>query len=105
MALGILAIIYVVIIIFTIAIQFLLYKNNGKSMNSIFIMNVALGIILAVIAYTSLPTNYTGQRILSITLGVLAILAVFVKLKNTNLLTSKIILSVSVIGGFIQLFI
>ncbi|NMA48288.1 MAG: hypothetical protein GX947_00720 [Tissierellia bacterium] len=90
MALGILKIIYIVLIAVAVLIQALLYINKNKSNNTIFIINMLLGMILAFIAFTSMPTNFTVQRILAIIFGVIAALAIVVKSK-----TKKILLGVN----------
>ena len=105
MALGILAILFIAIMIVAIIIQFLLYKNNNQSKNTIFIINVLFELGLSALVFSSLPSNYTGQRIVAGSFGVLAILAVLVKSKSSNLIISKLMLSVAIIGSLVQLFI
>ena len=106
MALGILKIIYIVLIAVAVLIQALLYINKNKSNNTIFIINMLLGMILAFIAFTSMPTNFTVQRILAIIFGVIAALAIVVKSKTKkNIIGSKLLLSVSIIGSFLLLLL
>jgi hypothetical protein len=104
MALAILSILFTAIIIIAITIQFLLYKNNNQSKNTVFIINVLFELGLSALVFSSLPSDYTGQRIVAVSLGVLSILAVLVKLKSSNLLVSKMMLSVAIIGSLVQLF-
>lgn len=106
MALGLLKIMYIVLVVIAVIIQFLLYRNKNELKNGIFIINMVFGIILSYMVFTSLPTNFTNQRILAIVLGLIAAIAVVLKLKSEKfIMASKIMLSVSIIGGFFQLFI
>ncbi|MDT2768201.1 hypothetical protein P7G58_04900 [Globicatella sulfidifaciens] len=104
MALGILGILNIVLITVAVIIQALLYKNKNESKNNIFIINMLLGILLSWIVYTSLPTNFTEQRILAISLGLISVSAVVVKLKTEKfIVASKVMLSISIVGGLFQL--
>lgn len=106
MALGVLEIIYIVLVITAVIIQALLYKSKNKSQNNIFIINMLFALLLTYMVFTALPTNYMGQRILVIVLGALSLLAVLVKLKSEKLfLASKVMLTVSVFGNLVQLFL
>lgn len=106
MALGVLNIIYIVLVIIAISLQVLLYLNKSGRGNSIFILNVVFAIILSYLAYTSLPTNYTSQRFIAIVLGVIPILGIFIKSKSKSfLLGSKLLLTVSILGTFLILFL
>lgn len=106
MVLGILKILFIILILAAIITQILLYRRKSRFGNSIFIINMLLGIILSYLAFTALPTNFTGQRIIAIAWGVIAVLAVVLKLTNEKLITaSKILLSIAIIGGLVQLII
>lgn len=105
MALGVLMILFIVLIIVAITIQILLYIGENKSKNSIFIINMIFGILLSYLVFTSLPINYSSQRILAITLGVISILAMVIKLKSQKyILVSRVMLSVAIISSLVQLF-
>lgn len=104
MALGILMIFNIVLLIVAIGLQVLLYKN--KATNTIFIINILFGILLAYIAYTSFPTNYTMQRTIAIGLGLASILGVILKFKNEkNAIMSKVMITVSIIGSLLLIFL
>lgn len=104
MALGILGIIFAVLIIMAAIGQFLLYKNGGSRIGLIW--NTVLGIIISYLVYTSLPSNYTGQKVLALVWGIIALVAFLLELRNKEtLILSKIMLTVSVVGGIIHLFI
>lgn len=103
MALGYLGILFGVLALAALIAQFLLYKSTNN--NGIFILNVVIGITLSFLIFTSLPTNYTNQKYLSLIWGALAILAIIIKSVNIkNLTVSKIMLTVSLFGGLIHLF-
>lgn len=106
MALGILRLLYIVMLVIVLVIQSLLYKNKDETSNNIFIVNMLFAILLSYLAYTSLPTNFTGQRILAIALGIISVLAVVLKLNTEkNIIVSKVILSISIVGSFLLLFL
>lgn len=106
MALGILSIIYITLIISAVIFQFLLYKEKSESKNSLFIMNMLFILLLVFIAFTSLPSNFIGQKILAITWGILSVMAVIVRVHAKQFsFASKVMLSVAMIGGFAQLFL
>ena len=105
MALGILNILYMILIIIAVVVQVLLYKDKDESKNSIYIINMLFGIILAYLAYTSLPTNFTSQKIIALVFGIIPILAVILKSRDKSFITiSKVMLSLSIIVGIVQLF-
>ena len=92
-----------ILLILSLYITFLLYKNTNN--NGIFIFNVVIGITLSFLIFTSLPTNYTTQKYLSLIWGALAVLAIIIKSINIkNLTVSKVMLTVSLFGGLIHLF-
>lgn len=104
MALGILKIVFFALIILVAIGQFALYKNRWRQ--GTIIGNTILGVIISYMAFTSLPSNYTGQRGLALVWGVVALVAFVLDLRSKDtLLLSKILLTISVIGGIIQLFI
>ncbi|WP_210469940.1 hypothetical protein [Sporosarcina sp. 6E9] len=104
MALGVLSIGFIILLITAIIIQILLYRRKSETGNSIFIINMLLGILLAYLAFTALPTNDTGQRALAIVWGVLAVFAVVLKLTIPKFMTkSKILLSIAIIVGLVKL--
>lgn len=100
MALGTLMILNIVLVIVAIGLQVLLYKN--KATNTIFIINILFGILLAYVAYTSFPTNYTMQRTIAIGLGGASILGMILNLSNEKfIVASKVMISLSVFGSLL----
>ncbi|MDV6377163.1 hypothetical protein ORD22_02660 [Sporosarcina sp. GW1-11] len=106
MALGILMIVFIVLLVTAVIIQILLYRSKNESNNYVFFMNMLFGVLLSYMAFSALPMNFTGQRVLAIAWGVVAVLAVVVKLTSGKfIMISKIMLSVAIIGGLVQLFL
>ncbi|MCZ2260501.1 hypothetical protein [Sporosarcina sp. G11-34] len=106
MALGFLQVLIIILIIAAVISQKLLYKPKNASGNSIFIINMLFGILLSYIAFTAIPTNYTGKRVLAIGWGVVAVLAVILKLTNQKLITlSRVLLSIAIIGSLAQILL
>lgn len=104
MALGTLMIINIILVIVAIGLQALLYKN--KATNTIFIINMLFGILLAYMAYTSFPTNFTMQRTVAIVLGVLPILGSLIKLTSEKyIIVSKVMISLSIFGSILLMFL
>lgn len=105
MALGVLLILFIVFIITAVIIQILLYKSKNKSKNTIYIINMLFALIMSYLAFTSLPTNYTEQRVLATVWGVISILALIIKLsKEKFIVVSKIMLTIAILGSLVQLF-
>ena len=105
MALGILSIFFGVLVVVAIVLQFLLYKNKegSKSNNIIFIINMIFVIFLSYIAYTALPINFTGQKIIALVWSIIAIIGIIVKLKTKQAeMVSKLILTVATVGALVQ---
>lgn len=106
MALGLLVLLYIFLAITTVIVQGLLYKDKNETKNNIFVINMLFGILLAYLVYTGLPTNFITQRIIAIVLGLISVIGVILKLNNEKFtLTSKGMLSISVFGGLLQLFL
>lgn len=106
MALGILFIIFIVLAVAAVVIQILLYKRGNETNNGIFIINMLLGVLLSYMAFSSLPTNFTGQRTLAIVWGVIAVVAIVLKLTSSKfIMVSKVLLTVSIVGSLFQLFL
>lgn len=105
MALGVLMVTFIVLFIIAVVLQILLYRRQNKSNNGIFIINMLFGIVLSYLAFTSLPSNYTGQRSLALVFGLVAVLALVLKFTNRKFIfVSKVMLTVTIIGTLVQLF-
>ncbi len=105
MALGIYGIIAMVFIITALIIQALLYRTKNEAANGIFIVNMVFGVVFAYITFSSLPSNFIGQKILTIVWAIIAVAGLLLKLKDKKfMMISKIMLSVAIIGSLVQLF-
>ena len=108
MALAYLQIFFIVLIALGAIGQFLLYKDTGKiaNKNTVFIFNTLFAILLSWLIYSSLPENYHTEKIISLIWGFLALAALVFKLiKKNNILISKLLLTISIVGGMIHLFL
>lgn len=107
MALAYLSMIYVALGILAIIFQVLLYKGiKSKNSHFVFMANVLLSLVLAFIAYSSLPSNFTMQRVIAVITGLIAISAIGIRLKTKeNFIISKLMLTISIIAGLIQIYI
>lgn len=103
MALGVLLIINILIVLGVIIAQFFLYKD--RSSMKFFMINLALGILLSFLVFTSLPTNYTIQKMLAVILGVLPLVGLYLKTQDINDLLARALLSVAIFGNLIQFLI
>lgn len=102
----VLGILFGLLVIAASAGQYLLYKNKANTSTLIVVFNGLLGILLSWLTFTSLPANYDGQRLLSLVWGIIALISLGIKLfsvKNEQI--SKLLLTISVIGGIIHLII
>ena len=92
MALGVLQIIFIVLALLALVGQFL--------------FNTLLGMGISFLIYSGLPSNFLGQKALAALWGLIAIVAFLLKWQRPKTLSlSKVLLSISIIGGFIHLFI
>ncbi|WP_301108725.1 hypothetical protein [Sporosarcina sp.] len=103
--LGELLIIFIVLAILVILVQTLLYHHRFGRNTGIWIFNIVIVAVVCFIAYTSLPENETGKKMIALILGGVGaagfILGIVGK-KNT--IIAKILLSVSMIGLSLFLF-
>lgn len=102
---GELLIIFIGVIIAAVVLQFLLYKDKLGN-NTIFILNIVLVLVVSFITYTALPSNYNTQRIIAIAWSAVALLALTLKSRSKeSLATSKILLTIAVLGSILQMLI
>ncbi|HLQ83609.1 MAG TPA: hypothetical protein VK121_07220 [Pseudogracilibacillus sp.] len=105
MSLGILLVFYIILVILAGIIQYLLYKSKHKNNNKIFFINMIFAIFLSYVSFTALPSNFSGQKFIAIAWSLIAIFAVIIKLITGKYsMLSKIMLSLSISGGFLQLY-
>lgn len=96
---------FIVIVIAGVVLQILLYKDKSDT-NTIFILNLILVVLVSYITFTALPSNYTIPRIIAIAWSAVALLALTLKSRSRESLnTSKILLTIAVLGSIVQMFI
>lgn len=96
---------FIIIIIAAVILQLLLYRDKSET-NTIFILNIALVLLVSYITFTALPSNFTAQRIIAIGWSAVALLALTLKSRNKeSLTTSKILLTIAVLGSILQMLI
>lgn len=106
MSLEILGIMYAILFTLALVLQVFLYRNKNERKLGIYFLNTILGVLLSYLAFSSLPSNFEGQRIVALIVGALAIIGCFYKfLFRKDKIIGKIMISLSIVGGFIQLFI
>lgn len=105
MALGILGIIFYILIIAAFILQVRLYKKQSEKREAfIYWGNVLLALIMSALIFSSLPSNFIAQKVIAGVWSLLAIVGVFIKQRGASRsLSSKLLLSVSVIGSLIHL--
>ena len=103
MALGILAIISIIIIIASIVCLLAVALKQGKAVenNTIFTLVAVVVVVIGVIVFTSNPSNYVMQKCVAGLWVVLAVAARFIKGKD-NFSLARVLLSVSIIGVVAQ---
>lgn len=101
---DILLIIFIVLALLALIGQVFLYKEHPSTV--VFLFNGLLAIIFSWMIFTSLPTNFTNEKIIASIWGIIAMISVIMQFSNRKLYTlSKLLLSVAVVGGLIHLFI
>lgn len=106
MGLGTLEIIYTLLFLISGISQVFLYISIYRNKKSIFIINMLIGLVLSWIVYSSLPSNYMIWRSIAVLIGLSGIIGFFLKLKNNKYnLLSKLMISISVLGGLIGLIL
>lgn len=106
MALGVLNIIFCLAVLLSIASILLITFKNGALLNKlwIFVLIVMYSLILSFMNFTSAPSNYLIYKVVSVIFALCAVSALGLKsLKSSNILYSKILLIVSILGSTIQL--
>ena len=109
MALGLLMILFIVMSVISVVGLSLLYlmKNPGARQVIFYIMAV-WGMIIAVISATSLPTNYTLERLITWAIGFLSVAASVVHIRSEEdkaRMAARLLVTISVAGGIIKLFL
>ena len=97
--------IFIALVIATLVLTYLLYKtvNDEGKHRLVFIANLVLALIVSFLAYSSLPDNYTSQRIIAfVWLGLAGVSAVLKFVLKQKTLTPEILLSIATFGALAQ---
>lgn len=105
MALGVLMILFVSLVVISgLGIVFLLLAKNKTVKKVMFYSLCILSLIIAFISASSLPSNYVLQRVFSLVVGALGIVAIFVHLKNEKKYIAYTLVIISIVVGILKLF-
>lgn len=102
---GELKIILFVLIVISLIAQIVLYLKSNKNSQGIFLINSILGLVIAFISYTALPDNDIIQKISVLILGGFSLIGLVPYYMKKNVTLSKLLISVSVLGGLLYLII
>lgn len=92
-------------VISCLSIAFLFLAKNQKTKDIFFYLLAILGMLVAFMSATSLPTNFIMEMIIAWSFGVLSIIAIIIKVKNPqNDKIAKYLVTASVVIGIIDLF-
>lgn len=98
----------ILFVVLTVAVglgtTFLFLAKNPKVEKVLFYFVVFLGLGIAWLEATSLPTNYVGQIVLAWSVGSLSIIGLIAWVKKYKQ-PAKWLVTISAIGSLIQLFI
>ncbi len=98
----VLIIIFVIMTIMSLGALALLFIKNGEYGNNkiIFIAIGMWSIFVSWMNYTSLPSNYLIQGLISIVFVLLALIAIFLKMRNDEKdFIARVIMAISIVGG------
>lgn len=88
-----------------LSITFLFLSKKPQVQNIFFYIVAVLGMFIAFISATSLPSNYTIEIIISWVFGILAVAGIILKVKSSQKdKVAKYLVTVSVILGLLKLF-
>lgn len=106
MALGYLSILFMVLVVVTLLSITLIYTLKDKKLkDGVFFFLCIWSLLIAVINFTGLPTNYLIQRLIACLIGLLAIVAIGVKIKIPNKANlSYLLASASALLGLLDIF-
>lgn len=84
-----------------------LVKSPGARQVIFYIMAI-WGMIIAVVSATSLPTNYTLERLITRAIGFLSAAGIVIHIRSAEdkaRMAARLLVTVSVAGGIIKLFL
>lgn len=109
MALGILMILFLGMSVFSVVgLSFLYLMKSPGARQVIFYIMAVWGMVIAVISATSLPTNYTLERLITWAIGFLSVAGIVLHIRSAEdkaRIAARLLVTVSVAGGIIKLFL
>lgn len=88
-----------------LGIAFLYLSKNPKVKTGLFYFLAIWSMLIAFINATSHPSNYITQQIIAWGLGFLAVIAIFIKVKNPNKATlANLLVTASAVFSLVDLF-
>ena len=84
-----------------------LVKSPGARQVIFYIMAI-WGMIIAVVSATSLPTNYTLERLITWAIGFLSVAGIVLHIRSSEdkaRMAARLLVTISVAGGIIKLFL
>ena len=104
MALGFLLVFFIIIFIIAFTCVILLFASKRRKINRIMIwISTIFSLFIAFISATSLPSNYKTEQYIAWGFGGFACIGLLYHYKRQDLI-AKILISISIILGVIQLF-
>lgn len=100
MALGYLAILYSLLIVLALVFQFLFYSRLDKFS---YLVNMIYSLSLTYLVYSSQPSNYMVSKSVAIFFGLLSVVSFIIRDKKSKL--SRLLMSLSILAGLVQLFL
>ena len=106
MALGILYYMFLGLGIISVLLVCLVFLVKDKKLkNIVFYILVLWSVLITFFNVSSLPTNYVVQRIIGCCIGLIAVIAVFIRIKKPDKSTfAYILVSVSTVLGLSNLY-
>lgn len=105
---GELLIFLVISYIVGLVLQFFLYKknSNGDTKSIIYLLNVLYAMGLSYLAYTSLPSNYTLQKNITLIFGLLSVVSfIFKNRKIGRIAVNNMMITLSILGSIVYGYI
>ena len=84
-----------------------LVKSPGARQVIFYIMAI-WGMIIAVVSATSLPTNYTLERLITWAIGFLSVAGIVLHIRSSEdkaRMAARLLVTISVAGGIIKMFL
>lgn len=101
---ALLLIIFIALGAASLLLQGMMYTKQFSRNLTTRILNGILGISIAFLTFTSLPSNYTSQKSIAVALGISALVGLILSFVSKSPRIAKLLLSISVLGGLFMLY-